>query len=138
MPLFGREAVDKAIIKTVKKTNTKLRKIYLQGFAEVVIGTPVDEGRARGNWFYSELTPSSETTSNTTPSFDEVRKVAKQVLGKKIFFTNNLPYIGVLEFGGFKNKKGTEKVNRRHFSKLAPRGWVRTTLKRMRKRIKLI
>ena len=37
----------------------------------------------------------------------------RYVLGKKIFFTNNLPYIGILEYGGFPKpvKKGS-RINR--------------------------
>ena len=68
-------------------------------------------------------------------------------MNQKIFFTNNLPYIETLEYGGYPNpvKKGTwvkksksyEVRSTGGFSKqVAPDGWVRKTLKAMAKKIR--
>jgi len=135
MPLIGRKKVSKAIADLVSRKNDLLRAQYIQTFSEVIIGTPVDTGRVRANWFLSQDTPSNKTTQSTSPS-NEANKIPRQVLGKKTFLSNNLPYINVLEFGGFP-KKSTDKTSG-GFSRLAPKGWVRKALKRMQKRIKLI
>lgn len=135
MPIIGREKVSKAIDVFVDKKNDLLQAQAVRLFSEIIIGTPVDKGRARANWFLSQNIPSNKTTENTQPS-TAFKDIPKKIFGKKIFLTNNLPYIEVLEFGGFP-KKSTEKTSR-GFSRLAPGGWVRVALKRMQKRIKLI
>lgn len=135
MPLIGRKKVSKAIAELVSRKNDALRAQTIILFSEVIVGTPVDTGRARANWFLTENTPSNKTTQSTTPS-NEAKKVPKNMLGKKTLLTNNLPYIETLEFGGFP-KKSTEKTSG-GFSRLAPKGWVRKALLRMQKRIKLI
>jgi len=58
----------------------------------------------------------------------------KIVLNKKIFYTNNLPYIGVLEYGGFPVPGGD--LTSGGFSKQAPEGWVRKTLIQMQNKIR--
>ena len=135
MPLIGREKVSKAITDLVSRKNDALRAQTIVLFTEVIVGTPVDTGRARGNWFLSNNTPSNKTTQSTSPSA-EAQKVPRNMLGKKTFLTNNLPYIETLEFGGFP-KKSTAKTSG-GFSRSAPKGWVRKAVKRTQKRIKLI
>ena len=136
MPIIGRKKVDSAIIATVKRTNNKVKKLYFQGLRDIIIGTPVDEGRARSNWFLTSGLPSRSTTSSGT-RVDNL-SLPKTVIGKKFYFTNNLPYIETLEYGGFRNKSDTEKVNSRHFSKQAPSGWVRIALRNMSKKVKTL
>ncbi len=70
----------------------------------VIEKTPVDTGRARGNWFPSFDTPSTEITSKTSKLGAEsiirtVQKVSELTTDKSFFLTNNLPYIVVLENG---------------------------------------
>ena len=145
MPLIGREAVSAAIDDTVDSVNTSLRKIYFKGLSEIARGTPVDTGRARNNWFLTIGTPSAKTDEGGQRR-DETVKTPKTVLGKKIYFTNNLPYIGVLEYGGYPNpvKKGSYNKKKKKYIKLsiggyskqAPKGWVRAALMRMRNKIR--
>lgn len=135
MPLIGLANVNRAIDDLVQSKNDNLRIEYIKTFREIITGTPVDEGRARSNWFLSQDKASSETTNSTSPS-KAADKVPKKVSGKKTFLTNNLPYIGVLEFGGFPSGS-TEKTSG-GFSRLAPKGWVRIALARLKKRIKSI
>lgn len=52
MPLLGRKNVDSAIDDLYTKTNDNLRGVFLSGLTNIVQETPVDEGRARNNWFY--------------------------------------------------------------------------------------
>jgi len=145
MPLIGREAVSAAIDDTVGSVNTSLRKIYIKGLSEIARETPVDTGRARNNWFLTQGKPSTKTDEGGQRR-DETAKIPKTVLGKKVYFTNNLPYIGVLEYGGYpdpvkkgsynKKKKKYIKLSKGGYSLQAPKGWVRAALMRMRNKIR--
>ena len=74
--------------------------------------------------------------------------VPDYVLNKKMYFTNNLPNIVPLEYGGYpqpvklgswdKKKKAYVKKSDGGFSKQAPGGWVRATLIAMRNKIKTL
>lgn len=144
MPIQGRKNVSKAIVELKKTTNDNLKKIYFNGLSKIIIGTPVDSGRARSNWFLTTNIPSSSTTalSNRIENID----LPENVLGKKIYLTNNLPYIESLEYGGYPNpvKNGTWNKKRgsfeirsiNGFSEQAPKGWVRTQLIRMQNKIR--
>ena len=145
MPLHGADDVKKMIAKNKRDTNLSLRKIYLKGLSEIARGTPVDTGRARNNWFLTMGKPSTKTDEGSQKR-DETVKTPKTVLGKKIYFTNNLPYIGVLEYGGYpkpvkkgsynKKKKKYVKLSKGGYSLQAPKGWVRAALMRMRNKIR--
>ena len=101
MPLKGRGNIRKATDELVLSVNNKLKGVYLSGLGQIVKLTPVDEGRARNNWFLSVSSPSGKVTNKTSSSSSsrELKKMPKIILGKKVYFTNNLPYIGVLEYG---------------------------------------
>ena len=140
MPLLGRKNVDSAIDDLYTKTNDNLRGVYLAGLVNIVQETPVDEGRARNNWFLSIATPSSATTTSKAKGLGAIRQLSsmpKRVLNRKIYYTNNLPYISKLEYGGFTNKPETEKT-RGGFSKQAPNGWVRKTLIKIQNKIRAL
>ncbi len=150
MPLKGRKNVDLAIEKRYLAANDDVRGVYLQGLYNVVLGTPVDEGRARNNWFLTIGAASGNSTTSKSKGLGAIRSIRqmpKRVMNQKIFFTNNLPYIETLEYGGYPNpvKKGTwvkksksyEVRSTGGFSKqVAPDGWVRKTLKAMAKKIR--
>lgn len=150
MPLKGRAKVDKAIEETYLQANDDVRGVYLQGLYNIVIATPVDEGRARNNWFLTTGAPSSKSTTSKSKGLGairQLRQMPKRVVNQKMFFTNNLPYIETLEYGGYPNpvKKGTwvkksksyEVRSTGGYSKqVAPDGWVRKTLKAMAKKIR--
>lgn len=77
---------------------------------KITLGTPVDTGRARANWFVAEGAPRVETTEATTPQ----NHAAVKLTGKSVIFvTNSLPYIVPLEYG---------------HSKQAPYGMVRRAI----------
>ncbi len=148
MPLIGLKGVKLAINQLEQSANDNVRGVYLAGLKNIAQETPADTGRARNNWFLSVNAPSKKTTTSESvgggSSLSQASKLPKDVLGKKIYFTNNLPYIGVLEYGGFPKpvKKGSkvngryQKLSRNGFSLQAPKGWVRINLKRMQSMIK--
>lgn len=105
-----------------KEVMEKLAKIGLgtaiQVFNNVIIETPVDTGRARGNWQCTIGAPASSVLS------EEAAKSAKDDITSDIvqwkltdvaYLTNNLPYIEGLEFG---NPGSNQR----------PNGWVRVNV----------
>jgi hypothetical protein len=88
-----------------EQAQTIFRKIALDLDSRIVYSTPVDTGRARGNWIPSIGSPSSavneelysHTGASTVAVLDGV--VASAVLGDIIWMANNLDYIGELEQG---------------------------------------
>lgn len=114
------------------------RAVALELFTSVVKATPVDTGRARGNW------QASIGSAITTQGFDNesgaVSKIQAEVarfgMGSVIFLSNNLPYIGALEFGLYgTGPSATEKTTRDGYSVQAPYGMVRVNVKRIKGRI---
>lgn len=79
------------------------RKIALDLDASVVLDTPVDEGRARGNWYPSINIPSNEVDEESLGPSKSLSRISRTAplakLGDIIWLTNNLPYILPLENG---------------------------------------
>lgn len=93
-------------------------------YSSVVKKTPVDTGRARGNWLISVNNPSKANTSridkrktgaepSETIKQEEKAKLEKAKGDESIYISNNLEYISALEYG---------------HSKQAPSGMVGVTL----------
>lgn len=81
------------------------RKIIIDLDTRVVLDTPVDTGRARGNWFASLSTPSSEVDDDAVDksgagAIAGIDRLAAGIkIGEVAWLTNNLPYILPLENG---------------------------------------
>tara|TARA_R110000787_G_scaffold72823_6_gene162415 strand:+ start:2679 stop:3092 length:414 start_codon:yes stop_codon:yes gene_type:complete len=107
---------------TREQATTIFQKIALELDSAVVFGTPVDEGRARGNWYPSLNAPSNEVDLNSTDKSGSKAVAAINALvstvkiGDTFWLTNNLPYILPLENG---------------HSKQAPEGMVDINLNRV-------
>ena len=91
-----------------KLTNASLdetgRAIVLELFGSVIKDTPVDTGRARGNWQTSMDSPATGEIDRKGegPALAEVSQQAASFgAGKVIYLTNNLPYIYRLEYLGW-------------------------------------
>lgn len=99
-------------------------------YSEIVNKTPVDTGRARGNWNVSVGKEDSSTTEATLKSgLKYTENDMKSDGDEPIFISNNLPYIETLEYGGYPNPPKSQSgktVN--GFSKKAPNGMVGVTL----------
>lgn len=102
---------------TREQARTIFRVITLELDQAVVLATPVDEGRARGNWFPSLNQPATGTSDRKDPTgaaaiSDINETVASAELGDLIWMTNNLPYILPLENGSSKQaREGMVDVN---------------------------
>lgn len=84
--------------------NTDIRKIAFKILRNVVVATPVDTGRARGNWQIGVDRAKSEVlTVDDKSGSVSIGKGVSVLRGvgdfKSIWITNNLPYIGKLNDG---------------------------------------
>ena len=144
--------------KTGLTINEAVVSICAEATERVIKKTPHDTGRARGNWFASINTVSNETDEGRreTEAIAQGVKLAKKAPGKIFNLTNNLPYIGKLEFGGYpktvkfgtrlnfkKMSAATKKSGVRYevrtingFSIQAPAGMVRVTAVEIDKQLK--
>lgn len=97
-----------------------VRKVLLDVWGELILRSPVDTGRFRANWLYSEMRPQYRTraTAGTTASPTappERPDFSAAGMGKVFFIANNMPYAYRLETG---------------YSKQAPSGMVGLTVLR--------
>jgi hypothetical protein len=105
----AREAAEKIV-----------RETEIELYSGVILQTPVDTGRARGNWFYETGSESTQVTDEGDKSGSgtvaDMRADAQSAsFPRKSFLTNNLPYAIPLEEG---------------HSGQAPAGMVRVNAKR--------
>lgn len=100
----------------------------------VVLKTPADTGRARGNWMPSLDVPDGTVTTRVDPSgggvLSEIQALAKQASGRIFYLSNNLPYIRHLEYGLYGQPPGSANGPKTigGYSKQAPAGMVRITV----------
>ena len=108
-----------------RNANLIVRKVAIDIFARVVMRTPVDSGRARGNWQINvgaapsgaiARTDKQEKGSPPGPALASaaLAAVATFEAGPDIYIVNNLPYINRLEYEGYSTQ--------------APAGMVRVTV----------
>lgn len=125
-----RKALDKHRDLTEAKLNTALRVTAIKIWGDIIRMTPVDTGRARGNWFVGLNVTDETSESNKNKGAGYIAKeLPKDLVSQKVFLYNNLPYIQKLEFGGYSQGPGsTDKTTSEGFSKQAPQGMVRVSL----------
>lgn len=141
-------AIQKGGDDVLVRTDKALRSTTIATLNEIMIKTPVDTGRARGNWFITQNTPSTKIDKAgkiETRQKEVSQAVSAGMLGKKFYFTNNLPYIKALEYGlypknpkkGSRNESGKFEIKTKNgFSKQAPKGMVRISIKKFSQRLR--
>jgi len=115
---------------TTANIDKQVRGVTLALFKSIIVGTPVDTGRARGNWQTSIGQPITGTVTRLDPSGSAAIGEAQATIGPAggiTWLSNNLPYIGVLEYGGY--PEGPNTIG--GFSKQAPAGMVRINVARI-------
>lgn len=119
---FNQELIDFAEKLVPAQANQFFRLVALKILRGVVLKTPVDTGRARGNWQVAINTEPTAVLSKKDASSpkhkvgespiagageetvkDGVSDISKAVIGDTIFITNNVPYVLYLE-------EGTDKI----------------------------
>lgn len=127
-----------------EQIDTIRKKVAIDLYNNIVKKTPVDTGRARGNWQISIGQDNTQTTdrvddgslgSNSQFIAEEEQKVESAKGDETIYISNNLPYICMLEYGGYSKESTTGKtVN--GFSIQAPQGMVGVTVANKERLIK--
>lgn len=99
-------------------------------YSQIVKKTPVDTGRARGNWNVSVGSADLSVTERTMKRGLKHKEGDIDADGDEpIFISNNLPYIRTLEYGGYPNPpKSKSGKTAGGYSKRAPNGMVGVTL----------
>jgi hypothetical protein len=117
--------VSKFRDKAMNQANTVIRKTGLEVGRRIILRTPVDTGRARGNWIPQVNSPANGQTETldksgaiSIASLASTVSTWKPISGVSLFVVNNLPYIEVLEKGRIGNKGSNQ----------APRGMVAITV----------
>lgn len=122
--------------KRVKEIKNK----YVFGlYSGITQRTPVDTGRARGNWTVAKDNPDlSVDEDSTNVKYEDYKDMPKSTGDEPMFIANALPYICTLEFGGYpdpvkrgsRDKKTGQYVikSENGFSKQAPEGMVGVTI----------
>jgi hypothetical protein len=118
--------LNKEIADTDEKIEDAIALIALDSLRGVVMKSPVDTGRFRGNWIVSKNAPnakSSEVTDKnggqTITKGSGVIDTFKMDTDSRIIIQNNLPYANRLENG---------------WSKQAPNGMVALTVAEMQRK----
>lgn len=118
--MSGQFAIDltRFVEKAKGNADMVVRKTALDIFDRVIHRTPVDTGRARGNWAcaidgYSASATGKLDKGGTTTIGNVSKVVGSARAGQVIYLTNTMPYIMPLENGS---------------SKQAPNGMVTVTL----------
>ncbi len=125
------------------KVDANCRAITLHLFSAIIQSTPVDTGRARGNWQTTVSTPTRLITERLDPSGgNAIAEVFANAggAGKITWLSNNLPYIAVLEYGLYPNPPkhgrlikgvgyGINTIG--GYSRQAPAGMVRINMARV-------
>jgi hypothetical protein len=105
------------------RSDKLLQALFLEAHRRVVLKTPVDTGRARGNWQPTIGEPAGGTNEDALDksggaTIAEGAGVAKQLkFGDTAYTVNNLPYINRLENG---------------WSQQAPQGMVAVTVEELK------
>jgi hypothetical protein len=125
----GTLTVDLAKLLGKSKANASqvARAVALELESRVVLKSPVDTGRFRGNWNVgintSDTAEYSADKSGIKVNSRAIGALSKFKLGDSIWITNNLPYTQKLEFGLYGH--GPKTIN--GYSKQAPHGFIRIT-----------
>lgn len=93
------EAFARAVGKSLNQT---CKGITIKWFQSTILSTPVDTGRARGNWQMTLGVPAvgviDRTDKTGTTVISDVRRMVGGV-GSVNYLTNNLEYVSDLEYG---------------------------------------
>jgi hypothetical protein len=112
--------LEKWAKKTGQKTDRAIVSACYQISEAIVMGTPVDTGRARGNWIPTVNNPSSAQLTvddkTGTMALSKIGAVTMTAPGKVFYLVNNLPYIQRLEYGWSKQAPvGMVRINVQNF-----------------------
>lgn len=110
------------VVKSKKAADLITRTATLELFTSVVMDTPVDTGRAAGNWLITTGNPSTLVLDRVDPSYQQVTREIMEGTpaggGQVTYLSNNLPYIARIEYEGWSHTKAPEGMVRKNFSRV--------------------
>lgn len=106
---------DEIVIRARERIDERIRAATIGTFSSVIRMTPVDSGRAKGNWQPTIGSPASGENWQNDP-ISAVESIVPQHSGSVVYLTNNVPYIQKLEYDAH--------------SQQAPNGMVRISVAR--------
>jgi len=92
--------------------DNKIRAATSEVFKNIILMTPVDTGRARGNWQCTIGAPF--VGQDDSGDVSKMHGIVPRRAGSVVYLTNNVPYIGRLEYDAH--------------SRQAPNGMVRVSV----------
>lgn len=117
-------SMSEIVTRTNAFVDIRIRKATIGLFSSVVKSTPVDTGRARGNWQCTIANPANDQVEHTDKSgagaISEIVATVPQKAGSIVWLANNVPYIRKLEYSPV-GKGGSSQ---------APNGMVRINIQR--------
>ena len=118
--------LNKEIADTEEKIDDAIALIAMDSLRGIVMKSPVDTGRFRGNWIVSKNTPDAKSSEMTDKNGGQTITKGSGVINtfkvdtdSRIIIQNNLPYANRLENG---------------WSKQAPNGMVALTVAEMQRK----
>ena len=124
---FGRD-IARYRPKATGQAEEVFRRSALELFSSIVIGTPVDKGVLRNNWWLDIGRPSGKTTRASDRSGQAAINGARSNIASAkgyavVFFSNNLPYAERIEFDGHSGKApaGMVRINARRWREIVAR-----------------
>ena len=107
--------------KTDDSSDRIVRAVTLSLFNGIVRDTPVDTGRARGNWQTDVGAPAESEIDRIdkagSAAMAEIQAKTPEGAGQVTFLANNLPYVILLENGS--SQKAPEGMVRRNMLRIA-------------------
>lgn len=96
--------LKKASIAIINESNEMRQAIIIELFSSIILDTPVDEGRARGNWQTTANEPATGEIERLDKKGDVtvaevVNVVSTSASDGTLYLANNLEYIEPLENG---------------------------------------
>jgi len=85
--------------KSGESLDKTVRMVTLELFGSVIRSTPVDTGRARGNWQTTVQSPASDEVDRPQSMAEAELSANAGGVGSVTYLANNLPYIYRLEMG---------------------------------------
>lgn len=111
--------------KALKEFEDLRRAVILDLFSSVILDSPVDTGRLRGNWQIgttaikgelSVLDPSGNETTAKVENFVKGQDAERESV---TVLTNNLPYAYRIEYDGWSHTKAPQGMVRKNFIRIS-------------------
>jgi len=89
-------SMSQIVGKATNHVDNKIRAATSEVFSNIIQMTPVDTGRAKGNWQCTIGAPfvGEDDSGSVIKALNVIPKKA----GSAVYLTNNVPYIGKLEY----------------------------------------